>query len=82
MGSRGLLGVLLFIFAAPAGAATLTRSIPPSLASGPFAVGDPVSGSFEIDSATPEQDPATGEGVGVATPRSAEIARGDQRSWN
>jgi hypothetical protein len=59
----------LLLLAAPAGAATITVTftgtidfIDSSISSGPFEVGDPINGSFQIDSTTPDGDALTTEG--------------------
>lgn len=61
MRSLALLGAFLLLSAAGADAATIHVSLTgtisrvyPMLASGPFAVGDPVRASFQIDSTTPD----------------------------
>jgi hypothetical protein len=68
----GLAGAL----AAPAGAATITVSftgtvdfVSPQISSGPFEAGDPISGSLQIDSATPDSDalPTEGEYLGAVS---------------
>jgi hypothetical protein len=65
---------LLLALATPAGAATITVTftgtvdfVTPSISSGPFQAGDPISGSFQIDSTTPdgEADPDEGSYEGA-----------------
>jgi hypothetical protein len=60
---------LLLLLVSPAGAATITVGftgtitfVPMQIASGPFEVGDPITGSFQIDSATPDGEAAPTEG--------------------
>jgi hypothetical protein len=64
----------LLLLAAPAGAATLTITftgtvdvVSPQISSGPFEAGDSISGSLQIDSATPDTDalPTEGEYLGA-----------------
>ena len=66
----------LALFATPAGAATITVTftgsvtfVSPQIASGPFEAGDAISGSFQIDSATPdgEADPTEGSYEGAVS---------------
>jgi hypothetical protein len=70
------------LLASPAAAATITVSfsgtidfVPSQIASGPFEAGDPVSGSFQIDSATPDGDaePTEGSYEGAVSNLSFEI---------
>jgi hypothetical protein len=67
--SAGLLAALAIAHAAPAGAATITvtftgtiDTIPTQIASGPFELGGSISGSFQIDSATPDGEASPTEG--------------------
>jgi hypothetical protein len=76
MGRFGSLAGLLaaFAFPAAASAATITVTftgeidfVTPAISSGPFQVGDPISGSFQIDATTPdgEADPDEGSYEGA-----------------
>lgn len=77
MRSLGPLGLLLLVVGSQAGAATIRVSLTGTidsvdfqLVSGPFAVGDPVSVSFEVDSTTPDavpDDPSWGYYIGAVS---------------